>query len=167
MSPSSPSLYNSGPENRNPCVFQRWWEIPLPSSLLLSGCSSQVSQPGFKELLPETTLGLGGEQGIRHGPWSWGASNLMGRANSEKNVTIQVVSSMVEVAQSIIGAGAVFTESRRPWGNLPEDTASKAELWPSSRTNTSCGKSARPPASLSTSLEPQFFSSKKWEGQET
>lgn len=51
----------------------------------------------------------------------------MGRANSEKNVTIQVVSSMVEVAQSIIGAGAVFTESRRSWGNLPEDTASKAQ----------------------------------------
>ena len=45
----------------------------------------------------------------------------------------------------------------------------RQRTWIKSRTLThaSYGKTVRPPASLLTSLEPQFYHLKKWEGQET
>lgn len=46
----------------------------------------------------------------------------------------------------------LLTESRRWWGDSPEDTDQSRAL-----THTSYGKTVRPQASLLTSLEPQFF----------
>lgn len=71
----------------------------------------------------------------------------------------QVVSATV---QNVMRVDKLLTESRRWWGDSPEDTDQSRAL-----THTSYGKTVRPQASLLTSLEPQFFHLKKWENQET
>lgn len=63
---------------------------------------------------------------------------------------------MVEAAQSITGAEESPYQAQDTMGDLTKGTALKANLRPSSRTDSSHGESVRPRASLLTPLELQF-----------